>query len=322
MRAVIAQNSKPDIVELPTPEPRPNEVLIRVKATALNRADLLQVRGLYPPPPDAPSTLGLEFAGEVAAVGSEVSSYRVGDRVMALVGGGGYAEYAAVASAHCMPIPDEFSYEQAAAIPEAFLTAYSNLIELGGLKAGDKVLIHAGASSVGLAGIQIARVIGATVMVTASAAKHDSCKQNGAQLTIDYKTENFADVIRAQYGGVDLIIDMVGAPYWDDNVRALSNWGRIVFVGMQGGSVKEVNFSDIMRKRLKVTGSTLRSRTHAEKAALIADFWTWAEAYFISGVLKPVIWRVMPFEQVEEALHLMSENANAGKIVLQLESGK
>jgi tumor protein p53-inducible protein 3 len=318
MRAVIAQNSKPVIVDLPTPEPRPDELLIRVKATALNRADLLQVRGMYPPPPDAPDTLGLEFAGEVVGIGSEAGGWRIGERAMALVGGGGYAEYATVSAAHCMPIPDDFTDEQAAATPEAFLTAYSNLVELGELTADDKVLIHAGASSVGLAGIQISRIVGATVIVTASAGKHALCKEQGADLTIDYKSENFAEVIKAQYGGVDLIIDMVGAPYWDDNVRALNLWGRIVFVGMQGGNVKEVNFSQIMQKRLKVTGSTLRSRTYDEKTALVTKFWAWAARHFDSGVLKPIIWQTLPLEQVEEAHRLMSENANAGKIVLTI----
>ena len=318
MRAVLAQNSNPVIVDIPTPEPRPNEVLICVKATALNRADLLQVRGAYPPPPDAPDTLGLEFAGEVVKLGSDVTRYQVGDRVMALVGGGGYAEYATVSAAHCMLVPNQLSDEQAAAIPEAFLTAYSNLIEFGELKAGEKVLIHAGASGVGLAAIQIARIIGTTVIVTASAEKHAICKENGAHTTIDYKTEKFADVIHAQYGGVDLIIDMVGAPYWDGNVSALNFYGRIVFVGMQGGSIKEVNFGQIMYKRLKVMGSTLRSRTHDEKASLVANFWSWADPHFTSGTLKPVIWQTIPFEQVSEALRLMSENANAGKIVLKI----
>jgi NADPH:quinone reductase-like Zn-dependent oxidoreductase len=219
-----------------------------------------------------------------------------------------------------MPVPDGLTDEQAGAIPEAFLTAYSNLVELGTLKTGETVLIHAGASGVGLAGIQIARILGATVIVTASKEKHALCKQHGAHTTIDYRTENFAEVVRAQHGGVDLVIDMIGAPYWDDNVRALNDWGRIVFVGLQGGSVKEVNFGDIMRKRLKVMGSTLRSRTYNEKAKLVADFWAWAAPHFASAALKPVIWRTLPLSQVEEAHRLMSTNANAGKIVLVVNS--
>ncbi|MFN8373876.1 MAG: NAD(P)H-quinone oxidoreductase [Anaerolineae bacterium] len=319
MRAVLAQNSKPVIVDIPTPEPRPDELLIRVRATALNRADLLQVRGLYPPPPGSPDTLGLELAGEVVTVGGDVRSFRPGDRVMALVGGGGYAEYAAVPAGHCIPVPATLTDAQAAAVPEAFLTAYSNLIEFGGMSSADKVLIHAGASGVGLAGIQIARIAASKVAVTASAAKHALCKENGAHLTIDYKTENFAEIICAQWAGVDLIMDMVGAPYWDDNVRVLNPYGRIVLVGTQGGSVKEVNFGDIMRKRLKVMGSTLRSRTYDEKSQLIANFWQWAAPHFQESRLKPVVWRTLPLEQVEEALRLMSENANAGKIVLVID---
>lgn len=319
MRAVIAQDKKPTLVDLPDPQPQADELLVQVKATALNRADLLQVRGHYPPPEGAPDTLGLEFAGEVIGTGKNVTHFALGDRVMALVGGGGYAEKAVVPALHAMPIPQNLSYEEAAAVPEAFLTAYGNMVEMGGLLATDTVLIHAGASGVGLAAIQMAKLIGANVIVTASAGKHAICLQQGANRAIDYQTENFADSILANEGGVHLIIDFIGAPYWDDNVRVLHKWGRLVFIGLMGGAKKEVNLSDIMRKRLTITGSTLRDRSYSRKAGLIGRFWKWAEPHFITGALRPILWKTLPLEAVEEAHALMSSNANAGKIVLSLQ---
>jgi putative PIG3 family NAD(P)H quinone oxidoreductase len=316
MRAVIAKDRQPAIVTLPDLTPAADEVLIHVKATALNRADLLQVKGNYPPPPGAPETLGLELAGEVAAIGQDVTHVRVGDRVMVLVGGGGYAEQATVKAAHVIPIPAHLSYEEAAAIPEAFLTAYSNMIDIGRLTQGERVLIHAGASGVGLAATQIAKAIGATVIVTASAAKHEICQATGADMTIDYKTENFPERIIQTYGGVHLVLEMIGAPYWDDNMRVLANWGRLVFIGLQGGALKEINFGVIMQKRLSIMGSTLRNRTDAEKTTLIHNFTTWAMPHFEAGTLKPNIWKIMPLDDVVAAHDLMRENANAGKIVL------
>lgn len=316
MRAVIARNNQPVLVDVPEPFPKPDELLVSIKATALNRADLLQVRGMYPPPEGWPETLGLEFAGEVTAVGEEEVNFKVGDRVMALVGGGGYAEKAVTPALHAMRIPDNLSYEEGAAIPEVFVTAYGGMVEQGGLVSTDTVLIHAGASGVGLAAIQLAKQIGARVIVTASAGKHDSCLLHGADRAIDYKTENFAESILAQEGGVDLILDFVGAPYWDDNVRVLNKWGRIVYIGLMGGAKKEINLSDIMRKRLTITGSTLRDRSYQRKAGLIGRFWKWAEPHFMTGSLRPTLWKILPLEQVEEAHQFMSSNASAGKIIL------
>ncbi len=316
MRAVLAHDNKPVIMDLPDPSPGEGEVLINVKATALNRADLLQVMGKYPPPPGAPDTLGLELAGEIIELGAGVTDWQVGQRVMALVGGGGYAEKAAIHAGHIMPVPENFSFEEAAAIPEAFLTAYSNMVEIGSLQAGERVLIHAGASGVGLAAIQIAKVIGATVIVTASGGKCTITTGAGADMAIDYQTQNFADEILKHYDGVHLVVDMVGAPYWDDNLRVLEKWGRIVFIGLQGGAVKEVNFGAIMAKRLTVSGSTLRNRTDERKSALIQNFSQWAVPYFASGQLKPNVWKIMRLEEVAEAHALMRDNQNAGKIVL------
>ena len=318
MRAVVARDNEPTLIDLPEPEPRPDELLIDVAATALNRADLMQVAGNYPVPPGSPETLGLELAGTVISVGDEVSKFTLGDRVMALVGGGGYAEKAIVHEEHALPVPATVDLTQAAAIPEAFLTAYSNMVEIGGLQAGERVLIHAGASGVGLAAIQIAKAIGATVIVTASAGKHDICKANGADMTIDYKTENFVERIQATYPGVHLVVEMVGAPYWDDNMRVLEKWGRLVFIGLQGGATQEVNFGTIMQKRLTISGSTLRNRTTERKSRLIAAFREWALPLFEAGDLKPNVWQVMPFDQVAEAHATMRDNRNAGKIVLRV----
>lgn len=318
MRAVIARDKQPIITDLPDPTPNDHDILVRVHATALNRADLLQVMGRYPPPPGAPETLGLELAGEVVAVGVAVTRWTVGDRVMALVGGGGYAELALVHEEHALPIPAGMSYSDAAAIPEAFLTAFSNMVEIGRLIESERVLIHAGASGVGLAAIQIARIIGATVFVTASASKHDICRAAGAQTTIDYRTENFADRIMAEHPGIHLVIDMVGAPYWEDNVRVLQEWGRLVFIGLQGGASATVNFGHIMQKRLTISGSTLRNRDHNRKSQLIANFRSWAMPQFNANALQANVWRVMPFDQVQQAHAIMSRNENAGKIVLSL----
>lgn len=318
MRAVIARDQQAVIVEIPTPQPKADELLIKVTAAGLNRADLLQVKGAYPPPAGAPDTLGMEFAGEVIEVGGEVKNFKVGDRVMALVGGGGYAEFATAPSAHCMPIPANLSLIEGAAIAEVFVTAYNNMLELGGLLAGETVLIHAGASGVGLAAIQIAKLIGARVIVTASAGKHAACLALGADQAIDYQSQNFADVILAASEGVDLIIDFIGAAYWDDNMRALKKWGRLVLVGMMGGARHEVDLSQIMRKRLTVTGSTLRDRSYERKAALVGRFWKWAEPHFITGALKPNLWRALPFDEVAQAHQLMRENQNVGKLILTL----
>lgn len=318
MRAVITRDFVPVIINTPAPTPGPDDLLVRVRATALNRADLLQVRGKYPPPPGAPETLGLELAGEVVDVGSSVTRFAPGDRVMALVAGGGYAEQAVVHAGHAIPIPEGFSYEEAAAIPEAFITSYSNLIQIGGLRERERVLIHAGASGVGLAATQIAKLVGAQVFVTASAGKHEVCRQAGADITIDYKTENFAARILDEYPGVALVLDMVGAPYWEDNLRVLEKWGRLVIIGLQGGASRNINFNAIMRKRLTITGSTLRDRSLERKSHLVADFAAWALPQFASGALHPIIWRVMPLDEVEAAHQLMEQNANAGKIVLTI----
>jgi tumor protein p53-inducible protein 3 len=277
------------------------------------------VAGRYPPPPGAPETLGLEFAGEVVAAGRANSLYTPGTRVMALVGGGGYADYALVHEDHALVVPDNLSDIEAAATMEAFLTAYTNMFDMGRLLEGETVLIHAGASGVGLAAIQMAKVIGATVIVTASAAKHAICIEHGADLCIDYKTQDFADVIAEQVpNGIDLVVEMVGAPYWDGNMRVLNKWGRLVFIGLLGGSKHEIDFRTIMAKRLSIMGSTLRNRTQERKADLIRRFGEWALPLFRDGTLRPTVWQTLPLEQVADAHDLMRNSSNAGKIVLTM----
>jgi NADPH:quinone reductase-like Zn-dependent oxidoreductase len=194
------------------------------------------------------------------------------------------------------------------------------MVEIAGLKVAERVLIHAGASGVGLSATQIAKVIGATVIVTASAGKHDICREAGADLTIDYKSENFAERILADFSGVHVIVDMVGAPYWDDNMRVIEKWGRLVFIGLQGGGMKEINFGVIMQKRLSIMGSTLRNRTDERKSSLVRNFRTWSAPHFDSGALRPNVWKVLPLDQVAQAHDLMKSNANAGKIVLKVTS--
>ena len=317
MRAVIAQDKKPVIVDIPIPEPADNELLIKVKATALNRADLLQVGGGYDPPPGAPDTLGLELAGEVVRSGNNESVFPPGARVMALVGGGGYADYAVAAEQHTLVVPDNLTDIEAGAIMEAFLTAYTNMFDMGRLVEGETLLIHAGASGVGLAAIQMAKVVGATVIVTASKEKHAICTEYGADLCIDYKNESFADRILDEYpDGVDLILEMVGAPYWNDNIKVLKKWARLVFIGLMGGAKHEVNFGQIMGKRLSIMGSTLRNREFSRKSDLIMRFGERALPLFQDGTLKPTVWKSMPLDDVQAAHDLMKSNANAGKIVL------
>jgi len=319
MRAVIAQDGQPTLIERPQPEPSDNHMLVKVSATALNRADLMQVAGSYPPPKGAPDILGLELVGEVNATGREEGIFPVGSRVMALVSGGAYAEYALVPEEHALLVPEALTDIQAAGVMEAFLTAYSNMFDLGGLREGETVLIHAGASGVGLAATQMAKAVGAQVIVTASSAKHDICREHGADLCIDYQTENFAERIMAEHsGGVDLVLELVGAPYWDDNLRVLNKWGRLVFIGLMGGAQAEVNFGQIMRKRLTITGSTLRDRDFDLKTELITSFGQWALPLFRQGRLKPTIHSHLPLSQVAEAHDHMHQNQNAGKIVLTM----
>lgn len=301
------------------PSPSYGELLVRVKATALNRADLLQKRGLYPPPPGATDILGLEMAGIVEEA---AGPWKKGDRVMALLPGGGYAERVRLPADMAMPMPDNLSFTEAAAIPEVFLTAYLNLFKLGGLKAGQSVLIHAGASGVGTAAIQLAKAAGCNVIVTAgSPEKRDACSKLGADLAIDYREGPFLPVVMAhtEKRGVDVILDFVGASYWEQNVSALALDGKLIIVGTLGGAkVQDVNLSMLLSRRLQIIGTSLRTLPHERKAALTADFVKEVLPRIHSGEITPIIDSEWDWSKVEEAHRHMEENRNIGKIVLQV----
>ena len=304
--------------DAPDPQPGAGELLVRVRASAVNRADILQRRGGYSPPPGASAILGLELAGEVA---EDAGEWRAGERVMAVVTGGGYAELAAVPAGMAIRIPAQFGFEQAAAIPEAFLTAYLNLFTLGRLKAGEIVLIHAGASGVGTAAIQLARAAGARVFATAgAAAKLELCRALGAELAINYKTEAFAERVAEASGGqgANLVLDFVGAPYWEANMAALAPYGRLMLIGFLGGSRGALDIGAILGKSLTVAGTTLRRTPLDQKVALTRAFAEFALPRFASGELRPVIDRTFDLADAADAHRYVESNASAGKVVLKV----
>ena len=326
MRAVVVDTpGDPDqltIRGIERPDPKPHEVRIRVQATALNRADTYQRRGHYPPPDGAPDTLGLEAAGVIDAVGTDVTDWALGDRVCALLPGGGYAEHAVVHAGHVLPVPDGIDGVQAAAFPEVFLTAYQALHWLADLQDGETVLIHAGASGVGTAATQLARLQDATVIATASAPKHPICRDAGAQHVIDYTSEDFAERVSIIIErGVDVVIDFVGAPYFNRNIDVMATDGRLVQLATMGGStVEEVSLRALMAKRIHVYASTLRSRSDAYKTQLVRDLRADLMDAWATGRIAPIIDSVVDWTRVAEAHRRMEDNANAGKIVLRVDA--
>jgi putative PIG3 family NAD(P)H quinone oxidoreductase len=316
-----------EIVEVPDPEPGPGQLLVRVFATALNRADILQRRGLYPPPPGESHIPGLEFAGEVARAGPGTGSgaagagYRRGDRVFGLCGSGGYAELIAIDERLALPIPDVLSYDAAAALPEAFFTAQEALFTLGELGRGQTLLVHAGASGVGTAAIQLGRLHGARVLATAgSREKTAKCRELGADMAIDYLESDFAAVIEGALGceAVDVVLDLVGAKHWERNLRVLRSGGRLLVVGLLGGARVEVDLGVVLRRRLRIIGTAMRTRSLEDKVAITRRFRDQHLPRFAAGELVPVIDSVFPFEEVQAAHARMEANLNAGKIVLRL----
>jgi putative PIG3 family NAD(P)H quinone oxidoreductase len=302
------------------PEPGPADLLVRNFATALNRADLLQRRGSGPPPGES-EIPGLDFAGEVARSGGEVRGFQRGDRVFGLLGGGGYAEFVRVHHGLAVPIPDNLSFDAAAAVPEVFYTAHENLFTLGKLAAGQTVLIHAGGSGVGSAAIQLAVDAGAHVLATAGGArKLELCRELGAARAINYREEDFDEVVRdaTRGAGVDLILDLVGAKYWQPNLRSLRDGGRLLIVGLLGGSRVEADLSHLLRHRLRVIGNALRSRSLQDKLAITERFRRHVLPRIVSGAVRPVIDSVYPLEEVEQAHARMEANLNAGKIILRM----
>ncbi len=297
------------------------EVLVEVRATALNRADTLQRQGKYGPPKGVTDVPGLEAAGVVADIGSDVRRWKTGDRVFGLLPGGGHAQYAVFHRDLLLPIPSNLSFEKAAAIPEVFLTAFQALVLIGKIEGGDTVLIHAGASGVGTAAIQIARVYGAVPIVTASAQKHEACLSLGAVLAIDYKNDDFAERVTSFTEGVgaNLIVDFIGAPYLEANIRAAAVDGRIVLLGLMGGATAEVlALGPLFRKRLTITASTLRNRPLSYKIDLVSRFADTLMPMFASGKITPVIDTVTDWENVVDAHRRMESNQNTGKIVLRV----
>lgn len=324
MRAVkVIQPGGPEnlsIVQIQDPIPSSGEVLIKIRATALNRADILQRKGKYPPPPGASDILGLEFAGEVM---SQVGSWRIGDRVMGILSGGAYAEYALTRPDQIMAIPQHLSWEEAAAIPEAFLTAYQTIKLLGNLKQDESIMIHAGGSGVGTATIQLSKKFKAkNIIVTAgSAEKLERCRALGATDTFNYKEEDFAAAIQKVTSGqgVNVLLDFVGADYFQKNMDSLAIDGRWILIGSMGGvRVQDVNIGQILNKRLNLIGTTLRSRSLDYKATLLASFRSDCETALNYGELRPIVDSVFDLEKVSEAHTRMELNKNFGKIVLRV----
>jgi putative PIG3 family NAD(P)H quinone oxidoreductase len=325
MKAIVVQTEQKDrpLVwqEVADPDYAADEVLVDIYAAALNRADLAQRAGNYPPPPGASDILGLEMAGKIAAIGPHVSGWQAGDRVCALLPGGGYAERINVPASMLMPVPDHWSFEQGAAIPEVFFTAYLNLFMEAGLKEGETALIHGGASGVGTAGIQMAHRAGCRVFATAGTdEKARRCLELGAELAINYKQEDFAERIQAHThgAGVDVIMDMVGAPYLERNLKLLKVYGRLVFIATLGGSEAELDIRALMGKRLRLIGSVLRPRSVAEKVEIKRRFMEQFWSQLLDGTIEPIIDSVYPIEQANEAHQQMAGNKNIGKIILRV----
>ncbi|MBW3096428.1 NAD(P)H-quinone oxidoreductase [Pseudohoeflea coraliihabitans] len=308
------------VEERPVPRPEAGEVLIRLAATGVNRPDILQRMGAYPPPPGATDLLGLEGAGEVVAIGTDVTALSVGDRVCALLPGGGYADYCVTPAAHCLPVPQGYDLEKAAALPETILTVWANVVESGALKAGETLLVHGGSSGIGTMAIQIGRWLGASVIVTAgSDEKCQLCERLGAEKAINYRNEDFVAVIKEMTGGkgVDVVLDMVGGSYIPRNLKALAVEGRHVSIAFLEGSEATVNFARVMMRRQVMTGSTLRARSDAEKARLVAEIRKRIWPALESGDIKPVICKSFDLEQASDAHRLMESSTHMGKILLR-----
>lgn len=306
--------------ERAVPQPGAGEILIKVAAAGVNRPDVMQRQGLYPPPPGASDIPGLEIAGEVAALGAGVKRWKTGDRVMALVSGGGYAEYCVAHETHALPVSG-LPMVEAAAIPETYFTVWHNMVERGGLKKGETFLVHGGSSGIGTTAIQLAKTFGAKVITTAgSPEKCEACRKLGADLAINYKTEDFVAATKAATGdkGADVILDMVGGDYIARNYEAAAVEGRIVQIAFQGSPKATVDFRRIMLKRLHHTGSTLRSRSVPDKAAIARAVEDNVLPLLAAGKVKPIIYKTFPLKQAAEAHALMESSAHIGKIVLTL----
>ncbi len=304
----------------PTPKPEANEIRVRVHATALNRADIMQREGKYPPPEGASLIMGLEIAGEVESVGEGVTRWQIGDKVFGLLPGGGYAEFAVMHQDMAMPIPEGWEYTDAAAVPEVFLTTFQALHWVGGLKAGETVLLHAGASGVGTAAIQLAQLTGAEAIVTASSGKHALCLELGAKHAIDYRKGPFLEELKelTDGKGVNLIVDPVGGDYFDQNIQALQSDGRLVMLAVMAGGQATANIGPIVFKRLQILGTTLRSRSRDYQIKLTKEFRDFAYEALENKTIRPVVDEVFSWHDVAKAHRFVEANLSAGKVVLQI----
>jgi len=325
MRVVkIREPGGPEVLEISErhiPKPGPGEVLIHVAAAGVNRPDVLQRKGLYPPPPGASDLPGLEVAGVVAALGEGVADLAVGQQVCALLAGGGYAEYCVAPAPQCLPVPAGLSMAEAAGLPETFFTVWTNVFQRGRLQAGETFLVHGGTSGIGTTAIQLAKAFGATVFATAGGPdKAKACRDLGADRGIDYKAEDFVAVVKETTGGrgVDLILDMVGGDYLPRNIDALAVEGRHVSIAFLHGPQVTVNFVPVMMKRLTLTGSTLRARTVAQKGAIAAEMKTHVWPLLAAGRVRPVVHATFPLAEAARAHALMETSAHIGKIILTL----
>ena len=323
MRAITIEKNGDErvlrLTELPQPSPGPGEVRIRVVASAVNRADLMQARGLYPPPAGAPETLGLECAGAISELGAGVDGFAVGDRVMALLAGGGYAEEAIVHAGSLISVPDDLPLEQAAALPEVFLTVFLNVFQLGGLAEGGTALVHGGGSGIGTAAIQLIRCAGAMSVVTAgSDEKCAQCLELGADVAVNYRSGDFVEAVSKYTSGrgADVVLDSIGAKYFEKNLASLALGGRLVLIGLMGGAQSEINLGLLLTRRLQVIGSTLRARPVAEKAAIVRGLVDRFGEALREGRIRPIIDRTLPLADAMEAHRVLQASEHFGKVVL------
>jgi len=326
MKAVVVEKPGDEnalkLAEVPEPSIKPDEILIRVRAAGVNRADLLQRQGFYPPPPGASEIIGMEVAGEVVAVGDSAKGWKVGDRAMALIPGGGYAEKAVAHYGSAMKIPASLSFEEAAGIPEVFLTVFLNFFMLAGIKRGETALIHGGGSGIGTASILLLKVAGMRVIVTAgSDEKCDQCRKLGADVAINYKSGPFPAAVRTatEGRGVDAILDSIGGAYLEGNIESLAQGGRLVLIGLMQGMRAELDLAAVLRRHLKIFGSTLRNRPAAEKAQIVAAFLEQFGAALEAGKLRPPIYKVIPAADAATAHRLMQASEHFGKIILKFD---
>ncbi|MGB6555407.1 MAG: NAD(P)H-quinone oxidoreductase [Candidatus Binataceae bacterium] len=326
MKAVLIDRPGDESVmklgDAPDPAASDDEILIKVRCAGINRADLIQRQGFYPPPPGASEILGLEVAGEVVAVGPHAHGWKRGDRAMALLPGGGYAELAVAHAGSAMKVPAALSDEEAAGLPEVYLTAFLNLFELAGVKPGDNVLVHGGGSGVGTASIQLLREAQARSIVTAgSDAKCEQCLKFGADVAINYKSGPFVPAVKTATSrrGVDVILDSIGASYLAQNIEALAHGGRLVLIGLMTGAKSEIDLAAVLRRHLRIFGSTLRTRPAAEKAAIVSAFLARFGTALSAGRLRPPIYKTLPASEAPAAHRMMQASEHFGKIILRFD---